>query len=760
MSKLIKKITPYFLVLTILVGLLSFEGRAYAEDGNCIITIKALAGNEIQGHPSHVIRTADQTSCTAAAEEEEKDLPGIGSSATGAWAAGPAASGGATPQEDSALSKNIPGCAIITGDFDDCLVKISYYVFYAIPSFVLGLTASLLNVLLAITLSSKLYENTFISNAWKIVRDLSNIFFILVLLYISIKVILGLGGSEVKKMIVQVILMALLINFSMFITKVVIDSSNILALIFYNRINTEYTNTTASTTTPGTPIPPRSYLSVTNPATIGIQEKDIAGGLASAFKPGEFLTQEFFDKVKTRTQAGFTLGGAATYVGGGALAGSFIPIVGTAIGAGIGAGGYAAKIFFGMWVPEEVPNSLLMGIILVSGLIMLFATYSFFIAGISFLGRLIELWILIIFSPFAFMSSTIPLLSGIPGVGWKGWLHRLLEVAFMAPIFMFMLYLIFKIVQLDIFKDLADRPFAEQGTFEAIVILGIKALIVLILLNKATSYAKKGSGELGAMLIKGTEIAMGVAGGLALGGVAAAGQASIGRGAAYLSESNRLRDFADKSRWGGAALRATSTLAKSEFDARKGAMGGVLKAAGGVSGLNLGHSSKFLMRSGGYIQDRADVVKKQEEFVSKQIDVSDTGKAEMTRGKMPPERARALVEKMTKGGMVNAGDYYSKLVGNGVDTSDIGNVVNHINAGRREIYADRLDKRSKDTQQGKFMGFAKRFFPTKRIISNKIRKTAKNMAKKSDIDALVSALKEQTDKPEEKKGEDDKADHK
>jgi len=68
---------------------------------------------------------------------------------------------------------------------------------------------------------------------WAIIRDLCNIFFIFVLLYIAIGTILQLKEVNVKQMVPKVIMVALLINFSFAITGVVIDAGNQLALFFY-----------------------------------------------------------------------------------------------------------------------------------------------------------------------------------------------------------------------------------------------------------------------------------------------------------------------------------------------------------------------------------------------------------------------------------------------------------------------------------------------------------------------------------------------
>lgn len=84
---------------------------------------------------------------------------------------------------------------------------------------------------------------TSIDQTWGTLRDIANMFFILVLLFTAFKAMFELNTSNVSKTILNIIIVALLINFSMFFTKVVIDASNVVAIGFYNSIvNTGSTN--------------------------------------------------------------------------------------------------------------------------------------------------------------------------------------------------------------------------------------------------------------------------------------------------------------------------------------------------------------------------------------------------------------------------------------------------------------------------------------------------------------------------------------
>ena len=72
-----------------------------------------------------------------------------------------------------------------------------------------------------------------IQTAWGTLRDLANMLFIFVLLYIAITTILQMGGGNTKRLLKNVIIVALLINFSMFFTHVIIDFTNAFAIAFH-----------------------------------------------------------------------------------------------------------------------------------------------------------------------------------------------------------------------------------------------------------------------------------------------------------------------------------------------------------------------------------------------------------------------------------------------------------------------------------------------------------------------------------------------
>jgi hypothetical protein len=507
------------------------------------------------------------------------------------------------------LYQNLGDCNIIT-KFDNCLVVGLYYIFYSIPAMLMTLAGKLLNIVLVMALNSTIYSMDFVSNVWGIVRDLSNIFFILILLYIAIKLILGIGGSEVKKMIANVVIMALLINFSMFFTKVVIDSSNILALIFYNKVTVE-----VSVKGTGT----EDYDKLMDP-----NEQDVSGGMYSKFDATKMLSQGFFDALKTEGLTGridrMNKLGFAAYVGTGATIGGVGTawlgpgaLIGATVGGTLGGLSYITKSLFSS---GEIPASIMAGVIVSAGAILIFTTYAFFVAALCFIGRMLELWVLIIFSPFAFMSFALPELKKVDYIGWDAWSKRLLTASFMAPIFMFFLYFICKVINSNIWVGLA-RP-GDKNPFEIMLLIILPALFILILLLQAVKFAKKGSGAFGEMIMKYSKIAGGLALGGALGATAFAGRNAIGGGGGYLANkaASGMNKFGGKleDKFGrsfgvnkvASGLTSVGAFAqKSSFDVRGVKIAG--KDLAGATGMKLGEAQK-----GGIAQKRKEKIEKRE----------------------------------------------------------------------------------------------------------------------------------------------------
>ncbi len=288
------------------------------------------------------------------------------------------------------------------------------------------------------------YDNQFVTSAWAGVRDVANIFFIIALIYIAIKTILGLNVSDNKKLISMIIMMALFINFSLFATKVVIDTTNILAKVFYNNITPMGSS--------GEPLGSESN-----------GEKSISVGLVDKFNFTNLISNETYRKVDST--------------------GTFIFLL----------------------------------ILLI--FTTLYLAYVFLSVALLFMARVVSLWIGMILSPFAFASFAFGF--KIEGLGHQDWWNDFSKNAIMAPIFVFLLYII--VMFAGFLGEVVKINPSNTTLMERLMTTMIPFLILMGLLHKSKEITKKYAGEMGKMVQS-----IGAAiGGLALGGAALTGGAVL-----------------------------------------------------------------------------------------------------------------------------------------------------------------------------------------------------------------------------------------
>lgn len=77
-----------------------------------------------------------------------------------------------------------------------------------------------------------------IENAWSIIRDICNLAFIFGFIYLGIRTIFDPDSARVKSMLANIIIGALLINFSLFFTRMIVDFSNYASVEIYKSIST------------------------------------------------------------------------------------------------------------------------------------------------------------------------------------------------------------------------------------------------------------------------------------------------------------------------------------------------------------------------------------------------------------------------------------------------------------------------------------------------------------------------------------------
>lgn len=130
-----------------------------------------------------------------------------------------------------------------------------------------------------------------ITIGWDVFRDLSNILIIGMFVFIAISTILGSKEYGYKRLVARVLIIAVLMNFSLLFTKLIIDGSNFTAFQFYNQM--------AGQQATGT--------------TTGTQQYDIAAaflkplGITSVFNTKAAITG-FTQGTQTGASAGFMFG--------------------------------------------------------------------------------------------------------------------------------------------------------------------------------------------------------------------------------------------------------------------------------------------------------------------------------------------------------------------------------------------------------------------------------------------------------------------
>src|SRR3989338_3412847 len=171
------------------------------------------------------------------------------------------------------------------------------------------------------------------------------------------------------------------------------------------------------------------------------------------------------------------------------------------------------------------------------------------------------------------------------------------------------------------------------------------------------------------MMIKGAEIAMGTAIGTGFGLAAFGLRGSLGQISSRVANSAWAKRRETEGRFGGAALGKISRYgASSTFDARRGALSGVLKLTEKVAGIDLGHESKALLgEGGGFEEDRKRKVAKRQEIM-KSLEVGED--EELTQAVRQQEIHLHHVE--------------TELVPNIAERDDHGNLTGRIVAMNRQ----------------------------------------------------------------------------
>lgn len=344
----------------------------------------------------------------------------------------------------------LPNVTSVIGGFriQDCVADFGVVFIMPLTAKFLQISAYLFDKALMLNLSIGKFVSSTETKAspvevvWKTIRDISGMFFIFVLLFSSIKMILT--GESNKGVIVGIVIAGLTVNFSLFITKVLIDASNSAALTIYSAI------------APGQ-------------GNVGFIDSTVGG----AFNTSE--TNSLYGKDGTISE-------------------KIMSVV-------------SLQTLFATVKKEEQERSFNATVLIVvfGGIsLMLVLGIAFLAAAVMFLWRFLILLALMAFSPFYALAIAFPQFKKQSDLFSKNLINQCL----FAPVFLFFIYIGMSILTNSDFIELSGskgESFAGVLTGKGIGPLVQYSLAIFTIftgLGTATSFGAKG-GEFGVEWIKG-----------------------------------------------------------------------------------------------------------------------------------------------------------------------------------------------------------------------------------------------------------------
>ncbi|MEI6864001.1 MAG: hypothetical protein WCK46_01335 [Candidatus Adlerbacteria bacterium] len=436
-----------------------------------------------------------------------------------------------------------------------CLTSVVYLFTVYWTSGLVYVGSYVFNFGLQLGLNSSSYALDFLSQGWAVVRDIANLAFVFILIYIAYTIIVQAETSGTMKTLAMVIVMALLINFSFFLTRIVIDTGNILAIQFYNAIDVRDPQNPRLAATIASPLGGNN-----NPVI-----KDMSAGIMNAVQIQNLLGTESFKNFTDQAQ---NFSGFLANVG--------------------------------------------LQILLYTTVAIFFAliAFIFFSVGINFLIRIVTLWFVIIFAPLAFAARSLPQVKYAKKY-YDLWQQHLVESAFYPAIFLFMFFIITLFLkELAGSTGLIPEVFkAAQGTrgYQALFIImgnvGIRVGLLIVMMFYALKFSDSFSSQ-GSAAVKniggwaGSKAAQ-----IGAGTSAWAARNTAGRAANALSRTNAVQNFAANYAIGRGVKNTLTGIAGSSMDIR-GVSG--LKSVLGKVNIDAGKAGG----KGGFAKKEADRAKR------------------------------------------------------------------------------------------------------------------------------------------------------
>lgn len=402
-----------------------------------------------------------------------------------------------------------------------------------------------------------------IDAGWMGLRDVANIVIIGLFVFVAINIILGVKDFGERRAVAKILIVAVLINFSLLFTKIIVDASNFTAYQFYNSMVKG--------------VDGRINQTVGGGGVGDFQFSVTSSGISASFMKflgveGIFDTQEKLKKITDNNDN-------ALY----------------ALGYGL------------------------------LGFIFLLAVAAVFLYGaFLIISRAVLIIFLMLTSALAFASWIIP--NQFISDGWEKWWKSLLKSAFFAPILMAFLWMTLRVSQ-ELSKALTSGPgakgtlgaLAENASSQANLVALLNFALILGLLYAsfatASAFSSTISGFRFAKAGVGGTIFGSLAGASRLGGmfgrntVGWAGQSALSRYRRYVGrpddvdDTGRIRSYEGR-RTGltgflnRGILRSANYLATSRFDAlQKGPVRSAFGAMGGTL------TKSFMEKTGGLTKD-------------------------------------------------------------------------------------------------------------------------------------------------------------
>lgn len=471
------------------------------------------------------------------------------------------------------------GCA--SAGISACLANIVYIFTVGIGSSFAYVAATFFNLAVNLSLNGPIYALTFISTGWTTARDLANMAFLFILIYIAFTIILEADTHGTMSLLAGVIVIALLVNFSFFFTRVVIDAGNILSIQFYNSITAPSVYSTATTGGAVVGGVATATTFATNAASgiTGANTKDLTASIMGMLNLQGLFNNDSFKNFSS-TSSGL---------------GQFIALCFLYI---------AAAVMF--WL----------------------LTVTFVATGIKFLMRIVVLWFLIIASPLAFVARTMPQFKKY----FDQWREMLITHAFYPVAFMFIFLILTNFTnqmsssgESNLIRTLFNSLTAANNSGTTGV-----AYLAIIIANAAISLGfivailyigLKASDKISVMGASAAEKAGSWVGGKytsTMGAVTgSAFRNTVGRAGNAVERSQALRKWEGKGTFGGSTIGkglrfAGTTAATSSFDFR---------GAPGAKSLGLGTPQK-----GGFNKTVEESIKAKEKE-AKSLEPTDGEKA-------------------------------------------------------------------------------------------------------------------------------------